>query len=508
MKKLSFFAWFILVCAGARAASTCHAVSVSGAGSKTGADWNNSFEFSSLSLVRGHIYYLADGTYPAILINTADSGTTTIEFRKAQSYDYGAGANCTSSIGAGWNTSTMGSSQANFQYVSSVPIINIGTDYITLNGNGTSTAPGCGGAPGATVTASPPTPSDCGIKVDNSTCTNASTSACNAPINIAAGYNHETLEYIELRGNASEIPPADDNVSDETEVATYGPNSGNHDQTFTHIFGHDSQCVYIQYAVLNHNASYNYWWGTEVNGGTTCHGQYSYVYGSGMAGGENNGTENHSIFRDITGTGIFTFGIGGTADAWTYYDNVYWNSSTFVPGVLTLGTTTNGVVACLSGMVCNGFLFYQNTSINRGSNSGIDFSACTSGCSITMQNNLWYKSTQGTTTPAPPLFITSGGVSLTQDHNSFLYSGASCPSGTANVCDNISTSPFTNWQNGVFTLTSDSSDWNNRLSLSSPYNTDLVGVTFTTDRGAYQYQASGSTGSTLSVDSMNGTTVN
>jgi hypothetical protein len=102
--------------------------------------------------------------------------------------------------------------------------------------------------------------------------------------------------------------------------------------------------------------------------------------------------------------------------------------------------------------------------------------------SYTVRNNLWYKAVQGVNF--------NGNVNI-QDHNSFLASGSSCPSGSANVCNNSASNPFTNWTGNVFTLASDSSDWNNRILLGSPFNTDMANLAFSTDRGAYQFTAGG-----------------
>ena len=57
--------------------AACHAVSASGAGSHTGADWNNSYAGIPGTLTRGDIYYLADGSYGSYSFSQATSGTTT-----------------------------------------------------------------------------------------------------------------------------------------------------------------------------------------------------------------------------------------------------------------------------------------------------------------------------------------------------------------------------------------------------------------------------------------------
>src|SRR4029077_9300381 len=138
MARLLRAAIFIaFIFSGKNAFAACHVVTPSGSGSKTGADWTHAYAGFPATLNRGDVYYLADGSYPAYTFNTAASGTTAVEIRKAQSYD-----NCTST---GWNTGTMGSSQA------VMPSLTVSGSYLIVNGNGTQTTPGCGGAPAATM---------------------------------------------------------------------------------------------------------------------------------------------------------------------------------------------------------------------------------------------------------------------------------------------------------------------------------------------------------------------
>ena len=148
--------------------AACHVVTPTGSGSKTGADWNNAYAGLPETLVRGDIYYLSDGTYAPYNFATAESGTETVEIRKAQSYD-----NCSST---GWDTSTMGSSQAVFSS-SSPAVFSVSASYLTLNGNGQQKNPGCGGTPGQSYNDEPSSPKDCGIRIDASKCTGGSSSA-------------------------------------------------------------------------------------------------------------------------------------------------------------------------------------------------------------------------------------------------------------------------------------------------------------------------------------------
>jgi hypothetical protein len=198
-----------------------------------------------------------------------------------------------------------------------------------------------------------------------------------------------------------------------------------------------------------------------------------------------NSSEHHNVYRDIQGTAVYTFlqnSGSATFDNWSFYDNIYWNSNG------SSQVLANGIVACINtGVVCTNLRFYQNTIVNTFYATGLLMCDVAAGCSATVKNNLWYQTfnTDGVT-PACPTF--GGNTTNVQDHNSFLKCGASCPLGTANVCDNSSLNPFTNWTGGVLTLASDAAGWNNRAErLGSPYDTDATGNAFTTDRGAYQW---------------------
>src|SRR5579864_6394310 len=96
----------LMVVASRRAEAGCHVVTSAGAGTKNGADWNNAMAGVPATLVRGDIYYLADGIYSPYTFTTPDSGTTPVTIKKAVAADH-----C---IETGWNASTMGSSQAIF----------------------------------------------------------------------------------------------------------------------------------------------------------------------------------------------------------------------------------------------------------------------------------------------------------------------------------------------------------------------------------------------------------
>ena len=442
----------------ARAQSTCLAVTPTGAGSENGSNWSNALAGLPGTLARGTVYYVADGTYPGINFSTGSSGTTTVEIRKAQSYDFGNGSNCSSAIGAGWNAATMGSGQATFGRS------NVSGPYLVLNGNGTQTTPGCGGAPGLTMSAAPPNPKDCGIRIDDSHCS----SSCMGPFRYSS--TNLALEYVEF--NANSTPSA----NEDNFFFGVGGSSYN----VTHLYAHNTGAVYFQYGGGNSTITDSYFWGTECQGvlqdGT--HGQAEFENPT-----VDNGVRAYNVYRDISGTAVWTFANpgGGTNSNWQFYGNVIFNSSTFTGATSSLGWLSDGLIACInSGVNCANFTFSQNTIINAGDSAGINNE---NTGSYTVENNLYYSTHGGVS------YNVGTGGSYTQDHNSYILTG-SCPSGTANVCDSAGLNPFVNWLGGVFTLTSDNADWDNRASLGSPYNTDAAGNTFTTDRGAYQFSGS------------------
>jgi hypothetical protein len=454
--------------ASSSAFAACHAVIPTGSGSKSGADWNNAFAGIPGTLIRGDIYYFADGSYGSYTFAQSASGTTTVEFRKAQSYDNGS--SCGTSIAAGWNTSTMGSGQAVFTGATYGATFTTNAPYFILNGNGQQSTPGCGGAPGTTVTANPPTVTDCGFKLDNTGDT-ASVMIYNE-ISSAANV---TYEYVELAAPG-------DNTKDQHEI--FGPNGSNGGpSTYAHIYGHNAGCVWMQDGGDTRTVSYSYFWGTETNGaGGGCHGQFSFEDGS-----TSNSTDHDNVYRDITGTAIWTFANSSTThNNWEFYNNVIWFSS---PKASWSPYLSDGLIACINaGTNCTNFTLIQNSIINVPTTSSSGINNENTG-SYTVQNNLWYIVGYGTA------FNAGTGGTYTQDHNAFL-NAAGCPSGTGNTCDGSYSSqtapnPFSNWTNGSFSLASENSDWTDRVTLAVPYTIDPNNITRLTDRGTYQNVSGG-----------------
>jgi hypothetical protein len=516
---------------------TCYAVTPSTSGSGTGASWTNAHGGLPTE-TRGVRYYLADGAYSTTSFSVAASGTTTIEIRKAQAYDYGRSSDgCSNDISAGWNASTMGASQATF---GASNYSTFSTAYWVINGNGTSTLPGCGG--GGALTASynwmtePPTPSDCGISFLHTN---------NDAIYIESGGN-DVFEYVEIIGNQ---------VNANQEVF------GGSNDTFSHMYMRNSGCVFVQDLGSGDTIDHSYFWGTEVNGGAACHGQAEFEIG-----GTNNGIRSNNIYRDITGTAIWTFAASvGTNNNWTFYNNIVWYSpsgavtttngssgscpsncvtlsgtataensfiltsgmsiylgslassttaytvgTVYSPSLLSVttapgsqstnyfsvpfGGTSDAALDCINGNLCTNFTYVQNTVINCinagafGAKCGEAFSDGASGCSLVKENNFYFDNPQGMA------FASCASMTLTEDYNSYINTSNFGSGSHDTAVSSGAANPFVNWPQNNFALTTDSSNFNNRVSLSTP-TVDIFGNVFSTDRGAVQFEAAGAGGS-------------
>jgi hypothetical protein len=460
--------FFVFCGASSSALAACHAITPGGAGLKNGSNWSNAFAGIPGNLVRGDVYYFSDGNYGAYTFSQADSGTTVITFKKAQSYDFGRSSDgCSNDISLGWNTSTMGASQAVF--ATSGTALNMTADYFTMNGNGTSSGIGCGGAPGSTVAAAPPNPADCGFKLQG-------TGGATTEIWMGFASSHQTFNYVEIVGSGT-------NNSSNFEIF-----ASNGFFTLTHSYLHNSGTVFMQDLGNNSSVDHTYLWGTEVNGATAgAHGQAEYEIP-----GTSNGVRSNNIYRDIQGTAVWTFGQGpGSAnDNWKFYNNIVMYSS---PQASWKPSTSDGALACINSNTCTNFTFVQNTVINCPSPSstslgvsqcGIAWGDSSPGGSVTVQNNLYYSNSSSSN-----IGLTTNGTKVVEDHNSFLNS-PSFGSGAGDV--NVSSgapNPFVNWPAGNFNLASDNAYWRDRLALSLPYTTDAAGNAFTTNRGPYQYNS-------------------
>jgi hypothetical protein len=438
------------------------------------------------TLVRGSVYCLADGNYGGSLnLDTADSGTLTIELRKAQSYD----SNCAGL--AGWSTSTMGSAQAVWNWVHSGQIVVFGSDYWIINGNGNNagtTEVGCGGVQanpppfvsgGATNTPAPH-PAACGILISDYTCTATSTNGCTGGVGVMGGHgNYITWESTEWLGQGNKTG---NNAPEPYFWMVSSPLTG---VVMSHNYMHNAGSTYFTICCggwNNGSFDHNYVWGLydSVN-----HAEAVQLQG-------NNSTDAiaHNIFRDQATNGDVVAVDSGTENAMSIYDNVDYCST---------GANcnhTNGFIGCFynsgNSNICTNYLVYNNTLSIPSGGCGWNLQA-SSDTAIIENNVMWDCSSSGSITNV------SG---VTSDYNVYLNSNQGVI-GSHDYSSSSAANPFVNFQGGNFNLASDhSSTWGTRLSLSAPYNIDVYGNTYTTDRGAAQFDGTSvqpPTGLTASV---------
>lgn len=70
-------------------------------GSNNGTDWTNAYTSLPASLVRGDVYYVADGNYPGYIFNDPVSGNLSITIKKATVADHGTDTGWNNSYGDG-----------------------------------------------------------------------------------------------------------------------------------------------------------------------------------------------------------------------------------------------------------------------------------------------------------------------------------------------------------------------------------------------------------------------
>jgi hypothetical protein len=366
----------------------------------------------------------------------------------------------------------MGSAQAYWASTGSGQVVDVGSGgYWIINGNGNNagtTEVGCGGVqanPPSSMRGAAPNPASCGIRIDDSTCTSTATDGCDGGSGVMNGSGANiTWESVEWFGQGLN---SNGNNNSETYFWFATPPLTN--VTVTHSYLHNASTTYL--TVVNgswNNGSFdhNYIWG--VYDGSTNHGEAIQLQGS------NSGDVVHdNIFRDQMTNGDMVAVMSGVQSNMAFYDNVDFCS----PGGNSTSCRHNdGVIGCFNSQTCSNYRIYNNT-FSFPSNCGWNVTGGPS--TMTVENNIWYN--------CGAVGMTGG--TNTIDYNSYLNSGQS-PVGSHDVSSSSAPNPFVSVATGNFSLASENADWDNRLSVSSPYNVDIAGATFTSDRGAYQFGGS------------------
>jgi hypothetical protein len=367
---LAFFA--SLVPNAAKAA--CHAVTIAGSGSKSGADWNNAMANLPSSLVRGDTYFLADGSGYRIQSIAAESGTTMTYVKKAVPAVVAGSAVSAHCTDAGWIDALMGVGQAVFSGSPAVDLTSAG--YFTLDGQTR-----------ASLT------SGHGIRLDSSSCSGRQCYALLLGFNGGSKAHNITVQYAEFQQSN---PGGGSNFDQDYGVYAYNNDGGApnnkalHDITLQYNYHHNSACDFIfTRGVTNFTVQYSYLY--LNNGGGTCHGQ----------NWEDNNSTNivarYNVFNESRGTAVVVVlcdicsGGNIVTNGFYVYGNVFYDS----PG--GSGWTANGTVACLGpSIACTNMAVYNNTFANL-QNNGAGAGSNTTGINVNgasaspvCENNIFY----------------------------------------------------------------------------------------------------------------------
>jgi len=415
--------------------SADHYIRDGATGALDGTSWTDAWDDLPSTLTRGDTYYIADGTYTNYDFNDAEDGTTYIYIKKATESAHGTET--------GWN-STYGDGVATF--TSTVTVWDILTGYWDIDGV-VGDGDGSVTAHGFKVELTSTTDGQHGINMQSS------------PI------DYISLKHIEVTSTQGASVATGDSQSGIRSV-------GGDFKTLAYCYIHawKRDCV-IWTNSDNNVLEYNYF--KESHSTATAHGQAIYM-------GLSTSTEwdiRYNTFKNINGSGVIF--MSGACSNIRIYGNLFWEEwaatdygQNSVSGIINHNSTGGDVT---------GLRFYNNTIIDHDNESGSGNILIDSGSDNLVSNNIWYSSN------------ISGSTNWTDNYNAYDVTN----SGSNEVL--ITSTVFTDYAGGDFTLSGTfPASWAG-TTLSSPYTTDMLGETRgvdgTWDRGAYEYGAGTPSGS-------------
>ena len=401
-------------------------------GNGSGTDWTNAYISLPATLVRGDVYYLADGTYGAYTFDDPATGSSIITIKKALESDHGTNT--------GW-TSTYGDGQAQFSSM------NFYTDYYLIDGGRRDDDWKSGST------------AQYGIRVYNSG---------GIPTRLDNG-GSSTGDFITFRYVDFEAPGRDylgDNGGGVDVIYSLGSSN----ITFSRCALHDSdRTIFLTRGINTWTIEYSY---IARNGSSPA------IHGEIMSdNGSDNITFRYNIIEDPEGTATWAIlnGSGGTsgdANAWSIYGNVISHTSSYNREGIS------GVVFCANDASnnnsCSNWKVYNNTIYTiKGLWSGFVFQ---SGSGNVVQNNIWYSS----------VTTNNGGAAF--DYNWYYNTGANGDNGANKQTCTSNCALFVDPGNKDFRLVRAT---NAGATLPAPYNQDMDGAVRsadgTWDRGAYEF---------------------
>ena len=301
-----------------------------------------------------------------------------------------------------------------------------------------------------------------------------------------------------------------DECGNVTDNGIFNSGSGNDATDHLYVgycYVHHTGNTQFQINTYNNNyATFEYNWVSYNHTGQN--GQHDEAFSSYYS----NMTVRFNVFQDICYAGIITSAGAGTPPLsnWDVYGNLIFWDSTYAAynGEYGLAALDDGIV-CFFGEVMSGYVHYYNNTVAGMYNSHMDaegtgastvavigVSGESSGTpTVIIENNLWYASGYAASGYTPYCNIVSCASGSAHDYDAFYQGGV--PSGSFQTVSEThgqtvtgSTNPFAG--SGLSTIAGYElvADTNPGVQFSSPYNTDMLGVTRGTngtwDRGALQ----------------------
>jgi len=453
--KRYLFAFLILLLASPSFAANHY---IRDGASGDGSDWTNAWDDLPSTLVRGDTYYIADGNYGGYTFDDADSGATYIYIKKATASAHGTDT--------GWS-SAYGDGQAVFtgQWL-------IRTNYLDIDG----------------VTGGGPTnwEGPHGIKKLVSP---YSTKPANRGVYFDTGGKGNYVNFKHIEMAFTEIPPdtypsgecSGENNCNNWEgalvVSWYGSNPVNISYSWLHLSTGAGQISLVpsgsgwtvEYSKLGDNY-----------GNSAQHGE---IIGLGAGSGSGLILRYNYFYKWRSSGGVTCLGDGNTMQNVSIYGNIFDHTETTTEAWYTIACGWGDSY----GLIPSNWKIYNNTFINY--RHGTYLAAFRPGGSGNeMENNIfWYSSGTG---PRQVDMIFDGSTKqVTNDYNWYTGDTYYSSYGEANGINGGSVNPFVNTSTQDFRLIYGIAG----LSLSSPYNYDMLGILRNGDtifdRGAFEYES-------------------
>ena len=454
-----------------------HYIRAAATGTGAGTSWINAYtgfgttagKINPASMVRGDTYWIAVGAYGAVTFSSPVSGSTVITVEAATTANHGSAVD--------WSDTFAG--QATF-----IGVNQVSTSFWTFEGQSRGSD----------------WQSGYNIKFWNQS------NATGWAVGIAG--THITFDYVELEGTGMTGGNFPSNTT-ANKCSTDGcgtwndnainnqPSTGNNTTSnlyVGHSWAHHTGNTQFQLNTFSHStATFEYnWVSYNHTGQNGIHDEAFSIYYSNL-------TVRFNVFQDICGTGIITDAGGATPAIpnWDVYGNLFFWDAAYAGfnGNFSLGTIDNAIVSFLGENMSGGFIhFYNNTMAGFyntvADSSGSAFSTLaisglsgqsTGNPTVTMYDNLWYRSAYTTGDFSDYCSVVTM-ASCTQDYDAFFQGGIPSgdfmnPSETHAQIVTAATNPFLNFAASTIAGLQLTSHTTAGLTLASPYNVDMLGVT-------------------------------